>query len=68
MQDLIDQANELAQREIDAILAKRKTVFVGESAINCLECEEIIPEKRRQFLKGCKLCVDCQGLKESLTK
>lgn len=64
MRDNIDKANELAQQEIDNILAKRQTVFVGESATNCLECGESIPEKRRQLLKGCKLCVDCQGLKE----
>ncbi len=64
MRDTIDCANDLAQQEIDNILAKRQTVFVGKSATNCLECGESIPEKRRQLLKGYKLCVDCQGLKE----
>lgn len=66
MRDSIDKANELAQREIDNILAKRQTVFIGESEINCLECGDPIPEKRRKLLKGCKLCVDCQGLRERI--
>lgn len=64
MRDTIDQANDLAQREIDNILAKRQTVFIGKSAINCLECGEPIPEKRRKLLAGCKLCVDCQQIRE----
>jgi len=68
MRDTIDRANDLAQQEIDNIIAKRQTVFVGESAINCFECGEPIPEKRRQLLQGCKLCVDCQGLRERLRK
>lgn len=64
MRDAIDQANDLAQREIDNILAKRQKVFVGESAINCFECGELIPEKRRKLLAGCKFCVDCQEVRE----
>lgn len=63
MRNTIDQANDLAQQEIDNILAKRKTVFCGESEINCLDCGEPIPEKRRQLLQGCKLCVDCQQIR-----
>ena len=33
---------------------------VGESATECAECGEEIPEKRRQAIPGVKLCVDCQ--------
>ncbi|MBO9432907.1 DksA/TraR family C4-type zinc finger protein [Ruegeria sp. R13_0] len=33
---------------------------VGESLTHCAECEEPIPEKRRQALPGVKLCLDCQ--------
>ncbi|SFE63260.1 DksA/TraR family C4-type zinc finger protein [Roseivivax sediminis] len=32
----------------------------GESRTHCAECEEPIPEKRRQALPGVKLCIDCQ--------
>lgn len=64
MDDLIDHANDLAQREIDSLLLGRTPSFVGDSADECIDCGELIPEKRRQLLKGVKLCVDCQALKE----
>lgn len=33
----------------------------GESARDCVECGEPIPENRRQALPGVKLCVACQA-------
>ena len=67
MKDIIDQANDLAQLELDNLLANRQT-FTGESVIDCIECGEPIPEKRRQLIKGYHLCIDCQSLKELRTK
>lgn len=32
----------------------------GESAAECAECGEPIPEARRAALPGVKLCIDCQ--------
>jgi phage/conjugal plasmid C-4 type zinc finger TraR family protein len=68
MRDSVDKANELVQRELDSILARRQTAFIGESETHCLKCGEQIPEKRRQILKGCRLCVDCQEIKEKREK
>ena len=31
----------------------------GESLTHCAECEEEIPEARRQAIPGVKLCIDC---------
>lgn len=64
MQDSIDQANELAQREIDSILARRKTNTICESAIHCKGCEEAIPQARREAVKGCRYCVECQQIED----
>lgn len=33
---------------------------MGESFTHCAECEEEIPEARRQARPGVKLCIDCQ--------
>jgi phage/conjugal plasmid C-4 type zinc finger TraR family protein len=68
MRDNIDKANDLAQRELESILKNRKPRFIGESATHCQDCGEPIPEKRRQLLAGCQLCVDCQSLIEKKTK
>ncbi|MEP5732267.1 MAG: DksA/TraR family C4-type zinc finger protein [Sulfitobacter sp.] len=32
---------------------------VGESLSHCAECEEPIPQARREALPGVKLCIDC---------
>lgn len=37
-----------------------RTRPVGESLTHCAECDEPIPEKRREALPGVKLCIECQ--------
>jgi RNA polymerase-binding transcription factor DksA len=37
----------------------RKSIYTGESAINCEECGEPIPESRRKAI-ACKCCLPCQ--------
>lgn len=37
----------------------------GESLTHCAECEEPIPEARRQAIPGVKLCIDCQRERDS---
>lgn len=34
------------------------------SATECVECDEPIPNKRRELLPGVQLCVDCAQLRE----
>jgi phage/conjugal plasmid C-4 type zinc finger TraR family protein len=38
---------------------------VGESLTHCAECDEPIPEPRRQALPGVKLCIDCQSERDA---
>ena len=37
----------------------------GESRTHCAECEEPIPEARRQAIPGVKLCIDCQAERDA---
>ena len=37
----------------------RKSIYMDESAINCEECGEPIPESRRKAI-ACKYCLPCQ--------
>ena len=41
---------------------------VGESALDCVECDEPIPERRRDAIPGVKLCVDCQQERDAAYK
>lgn len=44
----------------DEIARVRSRLPKGESATECEECGEAIPEARRKALPGVRLCLDCQ--------
>lgn len=46
---------------IDAVLAARARMPFGESAEECEECGDPIPERRRAALPGVRTCVGCQS-------
>ena len=63
--DIID----VAQREIErayerAEAARAAAAPVGDSALDCIECDLPIPEARRVVVPGVQTCVDCQELIE----
>ncbi len=37
----------------------------GASLTHCAECDEPIPEPRRQAIPGVKLCIDCQAERDA---
>ena len=41
---------------------------MGESLTHCAECEEPIPEARREAIPGVKLCVDCVAERDARYK
>ncbi|HSH84660.1 MAG TPA: DksA/TraR family C4-type zinc finger protein [Guyparkeria sp.] len=45
----------------DAIARVRAEMPAGESLERCEECDELIPEGRRQAVPGVRLCVTCQA-------
>ena len=47
------------QRGID-----NRVRYVGESALECVDCGVDIPEGRRKAVPGCQLCADCKQLME----
>lgn len=65
MADVVDIANDYAERLIEQSLAQHAAREKSEeSAFYCIECDEVIPHRRRAAIKGVKTCVDCQDLKE----
>ncbi len=45
----------------DSVKRARDRLPKGESAKNCDECGELIPQARREALQGVRLCVQCQS-------
>jgi len=48
----------------DALAIARHRLPKGESALYCVECGDVIPERRRLALPGVKYCLACQILNE----
>jgi phage/conjugal plasmid C-4 type zinc finger TraR family protein len=48
----------------DAIKRARSQLPSGPSLLRCEECDEAIPEARRQALPGVRLCVPCQQARD----
>lgn len=44
----------------EAVSRVRQQLSKGESAAECDECGEAIPEARRRALQGVRLCIVCQ--------
>ena len=63
--DDIDRAQGVNETfQADALGAWKRKQTTAASRTECEECGEEIPEKRRQAVSGCRLCVDCQGALE----
>jgi phage/conjugal plasmid C-4 type zinc finger TraR family protein len=45
----------------DAVVRARSRLPEGESASECEDCDDPIPERRRKALPGVRLCVKCQA-------
>lgn len=59
----IEMAEQAQEERLQQTLDSRVR-YQGESATECDDCGADIPEARRLAVPGCRLCVDCQGLRE----
>ncbi|POP46882.1 conjugal transfer protein TraR [Superficieibacter electus] len=62
--EIIDAANELVQQRIDMVVASHRINHNAVSATHCIQCGEKISDKRREAVKGCTMCHECQGIAE----
>ncbi len=64
MADDIDLATERTEFERNRAADLRQR-YVGESAHECCECGNEIPELRRKALPGIQICVECATVREA---
>jgi phage/conjugal plasmid C-4 type zinc finger TraR family protein len=55
VQDQIDASVE------EAVELARSRLNMGESLVQCEECESEIPQARREAIPGVRLCINCQS-------
>lgn len=53
---------------LNGIDAARSMLPAGPSAEFCDDCDEPIPEPRRQAMKGCRYCIECQPKHDGLPR
>ena len=59
--DEIDISQEQQEVELQRLItAHACSMPKGESARECLECGDPIPEDRRKAQAGCRFCLSCQ--------
>ncbi|HBY6729727.1 TraR/DksA family transcriptional regulator [Klebsiella pneumoniae] len=62
--EIIDQANELAERRLEMTIQNMRINHAAISATHCRDCGEEIPDRRRELVAGCQRCADCQEEEE----
>lgn len=63
-----ERAFELAQEREEGARAAaiaNRTRYEGVSLTHCVDCDEPIPDKRREAIRGVECCVDCQSIRET---
>ncbi|HEC2552655.1 TraR/DksA family transcriptional regulator [Raoultella planticola] len=60
MPEIIDQANELAERRLEQTIQNMRINHNAVSATHCVDCGDPIPTRRRELVAGCQRCADCQ--------
>lgn len=66
--EIIDQANELAERHLEITIQNMRIDHNAVSATHCCDCGEEIPARRRAAVAGCQRCADCQEVEEIMKK
>jgi phage/conjugal plasmid C-4 type zinc finger TraR family protein len=61
VQEQIDASIEDELKRMQSLRRARE----GDSWTNCAECDEPIPETRRQAIPGVKLCIECQAERDA---
>ena len=62
LDDELDRLEQLCQLTIDAGIHAARISGTGPHF--CIDCDEPIPQARREAVRGCELCIDCQSLAE----
>lgn len=68
--DIFDRAQEAdAQMTEQALAAHRQHAAAkGPARTHCIDCEQPIPNKRRETVAGCERCISCQEKFEDMER
>jgi|GEM_PF-555250 len=63
--DQVDMAEKLITEHLERVIAAARGITINTRANRtpvkkCVECNDLIPVKRRRAIPGCVRCVDCE--------
>ena len=63
--DQVDMAEKLITEHLELVIAAARGIAINTRASRtpvkkCVECNDLIPVKRRRAIPGCVRCVDCE--------
>ena len=62
LDDELDRLNEINELQMAARIHAAR--ISGTGPHYCRDCEEPIPQARREAVRGCERCADCQAMHE----
>lgn len=63
-----DQIEVSTQEALQRMRLRSGTMAAAESAEFCAECDEEIPQARREAIPGVQFCIDCQSGRDKAWK
>lgn len=65
MPDLFDRAQQTSEQLLgDALDSWQRCQEQRPGRTHCIDCDEEIPQRRREAVPHCQRCMNCQGLFE----
>ncbi|WP_429035483.1 TraR/DksA C4-type zinc finger protein [Aeromonas media] len=62
LDDELDRLADISEQQIAARVHAAR--ISGTGPHYCIDCDEPIPQARREAIRGCERCTDCQTLAE----
>lgn len=64
LDDELDRLADISEQQMNARIHAARIAGTGPHC--CIDCDDPIPQARREAMRGCERCADCQTMFEHL--
>lgn len=64
LDDELDRLADISEQQMNARIHAAR--IAGTGPHYCIDCDDPIPQARREAMRGCERCADCQTIHEHL--
>ncbi|MFQ2148298.1 TraR/DksA C4-type zinc finger protein [Aeromonas jandaei] len=62
LDDELERLAEISEQQLAARIHAAR--ISGTGPHHCIDCDDPIPQERREAIRGCERCTDCQAIHE----